>query len=490
MVTTAVKDKTRTNDTKEAYRPHEEAVEILFHLSWVMRLSRLYDPKNLIFIKQIRSLYGLIDTLLRKKGESLFKLRQNILYFNDMKLKFCFSSYFLLKFIVDEFKKRNIGLLCFHSGLDEKELKNFILLFAEKPSESESALQDFRQELKEAGVKNITLEEMPPLDWKKSQKKDILGTYFLSITHLKEIFQKGQKEERIPLLVTRRLMQAMCDNVEENESYVHGLTTIKNFDEYTLNHSVNVCWLSLTLGKRLGLDRQELVDLAIGAIFHDYGKLDVPKEILLKPGKLDENERKIIEHHPHYSAEKLIRMKATSDIPLRAINIALEHHAREGRGGYPNYTKKKNINLFSKIVKIADVFDALTTKRPYRKRDFTREEALSLMLEKSGEEFDPLILKTFVNMMGACPVGSLVLLNTGEIGIVFESNLDPSFALRPMVKVITDQEGNRIEAELLDLALRDTKTQKFTRTIVKILDASKYGINIPDYFVADAAASA
>ena len=90
-------------------------------------------------------------------------------------------------------------------------------------------------------------------------------------------------------------MQAMFSNVEENETFVQGLTTIKNFDEYTLNHSVNVCLLALSLGKRLGLDRNELVDLAIGAFFHDYGKLDVPKEILLKPGKLDEGERFLLQ---------------------------------------------------------------------------------------------------------------------------------------------------------------------------------------------------
>jgi len=286
------------------------------------------------------------------------------------------------------------------------------------------------------------------------------------------------------------LMQAMFKNVEENETFVQGLTTIKNFDEYTLNHSVNVCLLSLSLGKRLGLDRNELVDLAIGAFFHDYGKLDIPKEILLKPGKLDADEREIIKHHPHYGAEKLIQMKTTSNIPLRAINVALEHHAREGQGGYPNYTKKRDINLFSKIVKITDVFDALTTKRPYRKRSFTREEALSLMLETSGDEFDPLILKIFVNMMGACPVGSLVLLNTGEIGIVFELNQDPSFLLRPIVKVIAGRDGRRMEGELADLSEKDPENQKFTRSIVKTLDPEKYSINIPDYFVAASEAPA
>lgn len=485
-MTIASGEKIKTEDTNGPSSPHKEAVDILFRLNWVMRISRLYEPNNLIFVRQTKLLHSMINKAIQDKGEALFKLKQNALTFNGMKIKFGYSSYFLLKFMIEEFQKRDIGVLCFHEGLEEEELKEFILLFAKKPSDTGNALEELLKELAKASVKSILLEKISPFDQTESQKKDIMKIYFLSITHLKEIFEKYQKQERIPLNTTKRLMQAMFNNVEENETFVHGLTTIKNFDEYTLNHSVNVCLLALSLGKRLGLDRNELVDLAIGAFFHDYGKLDVPKEILLKPGKLDENERKIIEHHPHYGAEKLIQMKTTSNIPLRAINVALEHHAREGQGGYPNYTKKKNINLFSKIVKITDVFDALTTKRPYREHSFTREEALSMMLEKSGEEFDSLILKIFVNMMGACPVGSLVLLNTGEIGIVFELNPDPSFLLRPIVKMITNQNGKRIDGELIDLSAIDPETQQFKKTIVKTLDPEKYDINIPDYFVADA----
>jgi HD-GYP domain-containing protein (c-di-GMP phosphodiesterase class II) len=489
-VTIAKEAKTQADPSNGKSAPHRDAVDILFRLNWVMRISRLYEPNDLILTRQIQLLHSMIDKSLQERGEALFKLRRNALYFNDQKLKFGFSGYFLLKFMIDEFQKRDIGVLCFREGLNTEELKNFILIFAQKPSEPGTALDGMQKELEKAGVENIILEKISGIDQTASQKKDIMKTYFLSITHLKEIFKKYQKEERIPLITTRRLMQALFSNVEEDEAFIQGLTTIKNFDEYTLNHSVNVCLLALSLGKRLGLDRNELVDLAIGAFFHDYGKLDVPKEILLKPGKLDEGERMIIEHHPHYGAEKLFRMKTSGNIPLRAINIALEHHAREGQGGYPNYAKKKNINLFSKIVKVADVFDALTTQRPYRKRSFTREEALSLMLETSGEEFDSLILKIFVNMMGACPVGSLVLLNTGEIGIVFELNQDPSLLVRPVVKVIADKDGNRINGELIDLTEKDPEAQKFHRSIVKTLDPAKYDITIPDYFVADAEASA
>jgi HD-GYP domain-containing protein (c-di-GMP phosphodiesterase class II) len=264
------------------------------------------------------------------------------------------------------------------------------------------------------------------------------------------------------------------------------LTNIKNFDGYTLNHSVNVCVLSISLGKKLGLDRRELVELGLSAFFHDFGKLDIPKEILLKPGSLTSEERRIIEKHPHLGAEKLVQLKEFRFLPLSALSVAMEHHSREDRTGYPKYRKKPTINLFSKIVKITDVYDALTTERPYRPDHMSQEEALMFMQERSGTEFDPLLLKVFVHMMGDVPVGSLVLLDTGEIGIAYEINPSAHFRQRPKVKLITDPQGNKKDGDIIDLTQKAPERQEFERSIIKILDTRKYPIKTADYFVAQA----
>ena len=238
------------------------------------------------------------------------------------------------------------------------------------------------------------------------------------------------------------------------------------------------------MGRKLGLDRNELAELGIAAFFHDFGKTDIPKEILDKPGKLDEQEREIIEQHPHLGAEKLIKLKETSRLPVRAINVAMEHHVKADLTGYPKYQKKRYINLYSKIVKICDVYDALTTKRPYRDRVFARDETLNMMIENSGTEFDPIILKVFANLMGQYPVGTLVLLNTGEIGIVYEANPELSRQLQPKVKIITDKNGNKLDGDILDLAEMGPQTDRAKRTIVKSLDPEKYKIPVSDYFLA------
>jgi len=462
----------------------KDAIDILYRFNWTVKIAKIYESNNLIFIRQIKSLLYLIQKAVEVDGEVTFMLRQSTLFFNGIRLKFGFSSYFLLKFIINEFPKREIGILSFKTGLNEEELKNFIILFTKKGSKSKITLEDFLKEFKQYGIKHISIEKISPFDELSNKKKDTAKIFFLSITHLKETFKKQKANERLPLLTTRRLMQSIFNNITQNESFLYGLTTIKNFDEYTLNHSINVCILSISLGKRMGLDRNELIDLGMSAFFHDIGKLDIPKEILLKPGKLDKDERDVIEKHPYYGAEKLIELRELSRLPVRAIHVAMEHHTSDGHSGYPIYTEKKTINLFSKIVKIIDFFDAITTKRPYRNKDFTREEAINMMLEKSGTEFDPLILKVFVNMMGTCPVGTLVLLNSGEIAIVIEINQETAYMLRPKVKLITDETGNKLDGEIVDLTEMDPKTNKYKRTIVKSLDQDKYNIKASDYFVA------
>jgi HD-GYP domain-containing protein (c-di-GMP phosphodiesterase class II) len=341
-------------------------------------------------------------------------------------------------------------------------------------------------EAERLGLGHVGLEKMPPSELAAKPDKNSARVYFLGITHLEEAFAGKSRDEKIRLSTTRRLMQSIFNSISDNEPFVQGLTNVKNFHEYTLNHSMNVCVLSIALGRRLGLDRNELVNLGISSFFHDFGKLDTPKEILEKPGKLDDREREIMEKHPFQGAGKLVQFKDFKKLPLQAIHVAMEHHVKEDLTGYPRYFKRQSINLFSKIVKIADFFDAVTTERVYRTSHFTRDEALTLMLAQSGREFHPLLLREFVKMMGVYPVGSLVALDTGELAVVVENSLEAAFLLRPRVKLITDSAGNKKDGEIADLSEAAAGGQSYSRTIVKVLNPQKYGIRVADYFLARA----
>jgi HD-GYP domain-containing protein (c-di-GMP phosphodiesterase class II) len=462
------------------------AVDLLIRFHIVTKNAKLYEPNNAMFQGQAKMLFDSIEAFVKQEDMAAFQVRQSALFFNSVRLKFALGTYPIFKFILEEFRLREISALTFVPGLTLDELARFISVFGKREKKEELEFEKLQAALEDADIKHVGLEAASATETFTSLQKDTARIFFLSILHLKESFERDQRNEKIQINTTRRLMQSIFNHIVDNESFIYGLTNLKNYDEYTLNHSVNVCMLSLALGRRLGLSRSELVDLGIAAFFHDLGKLDTPVDILNKPATLNKEEREIMERHSHQGAEKLIHLKEFRRLPLRAIHVALEHHIKEDLSGYPRYFRKTDVNLFSRIVKVVDFFDAVTTRRVYRKKIFTRAEALSLMLAKSGSEFNPVILKAFVNLMGIFPIGTLVALNTGEVGIVFDLNPDQKYALRPKVKLVADTQGNKIDGEVTDLADVNPETGRYRRTIVKALDPDAYEVEVADYFLAQA----
>ncbi len=473
----------------EAKAFQRAGVELLTRFHIVDKIAKIYDTRNDAFQEQGRLFFDSLSAVLKDAGEASLRVRQGVLLMNGVRLKFGVGTYGMFKAAIEEFRTRNVEAIDFLPGLTRDELLAFMSVFAKREKKDADGYAQLLADLDAAGVRNVGLEKISDEEIPQGIHQSSARLFFLSIVHLKESFGRDQRNEPIKISTTRRLMQSIYNHIVEDEGFVHGLTNIKNHDEYTLNHSVNVCLLATALGRRLGLSRAELVDLGMAAFFHDLGKTETPLEILNKPGRLTEAERDIMEKHPFHGAEKLALLQEFRRLPLRAIHVALEHHIKEDLSGYPRYFRKGDVNLFSKIVKVVDVFDAITTKRVYRAKDFTRAEALSLMLEQSGTEFNPVILKAFVNMMGIFPIGTLVALTTGELGIVLDLNPDPKLVLRPAVKLITDATGRKFDGGTVDLTERDDATGRFKRTIATALDPAKYGIEVADYFLAQASAS-
>jgi HD-GYP domain-containing protein (c-di-GMP phosphodiesterase class II) len=463
---------------------HKSAVDFLLRLHVVIKNAKIYEPNNEMVVEQSGLLLEALEPFMQADGQASLRVRQSSLFLNGTRLKPFFSTYAVFKSILDEFRVRDLSALTLLPGIDGEELVRFSVALGRQDKAVEEPFEKLLADLAAGSVEHVDVEKASVTETFTSLHKDTARIFFLSILHLKESFEREQRGDQIKITTTRRLMQSIFNHIVDNESFVYGLTNLKNYDEYTLNHSANVCMLSLSLGRRLGLSRGELVDLGIATFFHDLGKLETPLDILNKPAKLNEAEREVMEFHPHQGAAKLIRLKEFKQVPLRAIHVALEHHIREDAAGYPRCFKRKGTNLFSKIVKVVDFFDAVTTKRVYRKKVFTRAEALSLMLESIGTEFNPMVLKTFVQLMGLFPVGTMVALDTKELAIVFEANPDPQFLLRPRVKLITDAEGNRVDGPLVDLSDRNPETNRFQRTILEDVNPETYGIDPSEYFLA------
>lgn len=470
---------------EKAKRLHQLALEMVIRQNVILKSARIYEPNNLIFGHQVGLLHGLVRTAISEFGEAVFTVRMSTLFFNSLRLKFGFANYHFFRFLSEEYRRRQIGVLRFGGEVTEQDIIQLALAMA-KGSDSRPAasFEALAAEMERRGVAGIQVEKSLEETPGASRERAAAKVFFLGLAHLEDAYREEQGADKIKLGTTRRLMQSIFNHIVENESFLQGMTNIKNFHEYTLNHSMNVCILSIALGRRLGLDRKELIELGISAFFHDLGKLDTPRDILEKPAKLDDREREIIEKHPYHGAGKLIQNRDFRGLPLRAIHVALEHHVKEDLTGYPRPYRKQTINLFSRIVKITDFFDAITTKRVYRTSHFTRDEALTLMLAQSGKEFQPALLREFVKMMGVYPVGSLVALDTGECGIVMENSPETALLLRPKVKIVAAANGERVDGEVVDLGEQNPETKSFLRTIVRSLDPEKYHVRVADYFLA------
>lgn len=399
------------------------AIELVIRFHIVFKIAKIHDPKNDAFVEQGRLLYRSLAQAMKDR-EITFRVRHGAFLLNGTRLKSSLGTYSIFKSLIEEFEQRELEAVSFRPGLTLEELHRFMPVFARREQKAGSPFARLQAEVDSADVAHIALEKASSLKTTANLNRSTARLYFLALTHLKDSFRRNEKDQGIRVPTTRRLMQSIYNHIVDNESFVFGMTNLKNYDEYTLNHSVNVCLLATALGRRLGLNRGELVDLGIAAFFHDLGKIDTPLEILNKPDKLSPGEREVMEQHPFKGAEKLVLLKESRRLPLQAIHVAMEHHVKQDRGGYPHYFRTEDVHIFSKIVKVVDYFDAITTKRIYRKDVFTRSEALSMMLELSGTEFHPAILKAFVGMMGTFPIGSLVGLRSGEIGIVFDINIE------------------------------------------------------------------
>ncbi|MES2124400.1 MAG: HD domain-containing phosphohydrolase, partial [Gemmatimonadota bacterium] len=270
----------------------------------------------------------------------------------------------------------------------------------------------------------------------------------------------------------------------ENELSITGLTTLREYDEYTFTHSVNVTIFAVTLGKRLGLERMQLYDLGLAALMHDIGKARLDIQLLNKAGSLDDSEWLRMQSHPWLGTLTLFKMREGEDLPYRAILAAHEHHMKVDRSGYPRAIRPRRLGLFTRIVAVADGYDAATTRRAYQSEPLEPDAVLHEMWLNPGRGYDPTLVKALINLLGIYPVGTCVILDTFEVAIVAGAGTDPEQLHRPLVRIVVDTFGIRARppGELVDLT--ETRADgSHPRTIVKVTSPDRYGLVVGDYFV-------
>ncbi|MCG0237923.1 MAG: HD-GYP domain-containing protein [Firmicutes bacterium] len=259
----------------------------------------------------------------------------------------------------------------------------------------------------------------------------------------------------------REAVAGVVDEILRQPQAVFHLQEIRTHDDYTLQHSVDVCILSVLIGVSLGYDERQLRDLGLGAVLHDIGKVTIPEAILKKPGPLTAEERAEIQKHTTRGFEILMHC---GEFSFHVAHVAYQHHERWCGGGYPRGLKGPEIHELARVVAVADVYDAMTSDRVYRP-GYPPERALRNMLEVVPDWFDPRVLAALVENVAIYPVGTLVELNTGETAVV--TGVVKGQAARPRVRVLRDPAGRPVR-EPWEVDLAADPTYWIVRTFAEV----------------------
>lgn len=305
----------------------------------------------------------------------------------------------------------------------------------------------------------------------ESELKQAATVYSKSKEYLNAVFADARFGRSIDPSEARELATRIVDSVVKNENALVWLTQLKNRDEYTVQHSINVCVLSVLFGRHLGLGQHDLRELGFGALLHDIGKMRIPQHILNKVDKLTNDEMELMKHHPEFGYQIL---KNSPDVSESAIDIAHSHHERIDGSGYPRKMAGDSISLFSKLVSIVDVYDAITSDRVYH-MGISPHEALNLMYGWAPRSFNGELLQEFIRCLGIYPIGSIVELDNGEVGVVMTVNR--TRLMRPLLTLVLDREKKPLPSrKLLNLELLERSGTSLG--IRRILGSNAHGINV------------
>ncbi len=474
--------------------------QLITQLNTLIKTSRIHGRTNAALDKPVETMLTLIQTLAHDQPVTL-RIQDDFLFLGERHLKIGAQQMLVVSSIIDAMEKWKIGGLTLAASATSWDLREFAYLFVTLDPGTTS-LTDFRQELKDRHVCSIQLEDPRELALtvdasgtggsqgpgaeagsKLHHKAQCKVAYGKAANAVGSLAQSVRDGGSLNFKQAKRAIQNIIDLMMQDESTLLGLTTLRCHDQYTHNHSVNVALLSMALGNRAGYSKVDLADLGLAALFHDVGKCAISLDILNKPGEFTKEEWELMRTHPVEGVLTLIELRSIEQVPARMASASFEHHMNYDLSGYPKLSVPWTQRVSSRIVTIADCYDAMTSSRVYRREPMSPSKVLNFMFGKSGLSFHSTLLKLFVNCVGIIPIGSLVVLNTDQLAVVLKPATNKSDAERPLVKVITDTQGMPIEnGEELDLTKKDD-AGNHRWNIVRLVDTTEYNVDTSRYFV-------
>ncbi|MDA8403436.1 MAG: HD-GYP domain-containing protein [Desulfobacteraceae bacterium] len=452
--------------------------EMINQLAVVLRSAEVHHVDNIAVVTAINKLVDMVTEFMQCENTFVLELRGEFFFANELRIRYSSDVMINFDYLVRLFRARDVGALVFQHGLAAADIAVLTKAFVE--TAGDASFEVILEKL--SHVDSIHIEKLKHiaeadiLDARKMVKR----TYFKAVSVTKEVLNAIRGGEAVDLKKAKRMVVSMVNHILDEEQLLLGMASIKNYDEYTYHHSVNVSIFSVALGQRMGLSMKQLTELGMVALFHDIGKVGVPTEILNKPTRLNDEEWRIIKKHPVEGVRFLLKLRRLDETTMRSAIVAFEHHLFYNNTGYPEVKKYPPLDLYSRIVSLSDQYDAMTSARVYSRVPMSPDKALNLMIKQAGKQLDPLLLQFFINMVGIYPIGTLVMLDTKELGLVCEIN--PVFIDRPHVMILTDTQGGQASVQPFDLSIKNTEG-RYVKSIVKTMDANTYKINLAEFLI-------
>lgn len=390
-------------------RQFQLAREFLGRFYVLMRLARTHDRYNSAVADSAEALHAITTDLLDEAQEVRFDVVNDCVFFNRTRLRASLSGFNTLKYFVDEMNARGVSSIGFDEIAEVDDFLSFGMVFTRLDLSLDNPFAELERLMSLEGIAGIEIKQPKKHSGASDDDDGLSGptkeeakrSFFSALHIVRQAVKDGISRGKVNPRKVKRIVESVVDSILSNEESMLALTTIRDYDEYTYHHSFNVCIYSIALGNRLGLPRQALCDIGIAALFHDIGKTEVPRPVLNKIDNLTDDDWNALQEHTLSGVKMLTYLKKLDRTILRAIIVAFCHHLNIDRTGYPLTARPIKPDAFSRIVRIADIYDALTSARTYRMKPFSGAEALAIIKDKAGEELDPTLCAIFADVVGA-----------------------------------------------------------------------------------------
>jgi putative nucleotidyltransferase with HDIG domain len=441
------------------------ADELLRRFAAALRSSQLYSKGHPIIGRNLEQLAAAVQLLHSLAPTTVIGFVGDEIIVDDMPI----AKAETLGGIIRRLQQNGVDRVNLDRGVTAEELAAFIDTIGSLEPRAEGDTTDPFANMPHIRVGRVSVEQR--IEGSLTDMATIKRLYSDAVSVASNVWESAQTEGKPDATIARTMIDGLAQAVAQNRTALLALTTLKDYDNYTFTHMVNVSILTMGQARGLGVDGPLLREFGLAALMHDIGKVKTPLEVLTKPDKLTDAEFTIMKRHVVDGAEIL---RKTPDIPALAPVVAFEHHLRLDGTGYPGGVIRASLNIGTMLCSIADVYDAMRSQRSYQQA-FPTERILAVLKRNDGTQFDQHLVRRFVQLVGIYPAGNLVRLDTGETALVLKVYAPDPY--RPQVRILLNRQGTRLEIPS-ELNLWETSEDPHRpSSIVAPLDPAAVGID-------------